>query len=165
MKTIRVVILASGLGLLVCGCAAAPPGQVDSETVDSVDVGRQPGELVPYGVATPADAGSRLKQYGFAVLDFRAIKDEYGRISVVGEITNTGSAARGVELQATLRDADRRVIAVGHFCPASYKNILPGEKWPFTYSFGWRPEAIEAELRITGAFRTMDVLGISAAMQ
>jgi len=104
-----------------------------------------------------------LEQHGFTVLHFRAVSDDYGVISVVGEIKNTGTAARGVELQAALRDADGRVVAVGHFCPASYKNIAPGETWPFAYSFGKQRGVADAELRIVGAFRTTDILNPTSA--
>ncbi|MEN6574838.1 MAG: FxLYD domain-containing protein [Phycisphaerales bacterium] len=107
----------------------------------------------PVGKSSPC-----LQQDGFAVLYFRAFRDNYGSISVVGEVKNVGSAARGVELQAALRDAGGRLIAVGHFCPASYKNIAPGETWPFSYSFGRQQDIDHAEMRIVGAFRTLDVL-------
>jgi hypothetical protein len=104
-----------------------------------------------------------LEQHGFTVLHFRAVADDYGVISVIGEIRNTGTAARGVELQAALRDADGRLVAVGHFCPASYKNIAPGETWPFAYSFGKQEGVADAELRIVGAFRTTDILNPASA--
>ncbi len=91
------------------------------------------------------------------MLEFRAIRDDYGMVSVVGEIKNVGPAARGVELQAVLRDGNGRLTAVGHFYPASYKNIVPDETWPFSYSFGNRRDAVLAELRIVGAFRTIDM--------
>ena len=69
--------------------------------------------------------------------------------------------ARGVELQAALRDTNGRLVAVGHFCPASYKNITPGETWPFSYSFGKQEGIARAELRIVGGFRTLDVMGVT----
>lgn len=103
-----------------------------------------------------------LEQHGFAVFAFRAIRDSYGHLSVVGEITNTSSAARGVEMQASLRDTSGRIVAVGHFCPASNRNIVPGESWPFTYSFGRQEDAVDAELRIVGSFRTTDILNTPA---
>ncbi len=103
-------------------------------------------------------AGTSLEQDGFALLYFRAIQDGFGGVSIVGEVRNVGSVARGVELQASLRDANGRVVAVGHFCPASYKNIAPGETWPFSYSFGKQEGIVKAEMRIVGAFRTLDVL-------
>jgi hypothetical protein len=68
-----------------------------------------------------------------------------------------------VELQAALRDANDRLVAVGHFCPASYKNIAPGETWPFSYSFGKQEGIVNAELRIVGSFRTMDILDTTSA--
>jgi hypothetical protein len=103
-------------------------------------------------------AGPCLERHGFAVYGFRAVRDNYGQVSVIGEIKNTGSAAQGVELQASLRDAGGRIVAVGNFCPASNRNIVPSETWPFTYAFGAQEDAIEAELRIVGSFRTMDIL-------
>ena len=113
--------------------------------------------------AEPKDVLVRpcLEQHDFAVFGFRAIRDSYGQLSVVGEIKNTGSGARGVELQASLRDTSGRIVAVGHFCPASDRNIVPGESWPFTYSFGRQEDATGAELRIVGTFRTTDILNAS----
>jgi len=51
---------------------------------------------------------------------------------------------------------------VGHFFPASYRNIVPDETWPFTYSFGRQEDAAEAELRIVGVFRTTDMLNVAS---
>jgi hypothetical protein len=149
MRRICATVLAVGFLLLACGCAssrragaATKPPAADSTS----------GE--PKGApATPC-----LEQHGFAVFGFRAIRSSYGQLSVVGEIKNTGSGARGVELQASLRDTSGRIVAVGHFCPASNRNIVPGESWPFTYSFGRQEDATGAELRIVGSFRTTDIL-------
>ena len=80
---------------------------------------------------------------------------------VIGEIKNTGFGARAVELQATLRDGNGRILAVGHFYPASYTNIQPNETWPFAYSFGRQDDVAQAELRIVGAFRTMDTVDVA----
>jgi hypothetical protein len=110
-------------------------------------------------------SGPQLAREGFAVLDFRARRDVYDRVYVVGEIKNAGAAIHGVELQASLRDAEGRLLAVGHFYPASATNIKPGETWPFAYSFGKQQKAAEAELRIVGAFRSMDVPGGVAYLQ
>lgn len=112
-----------------------------------------------------AQAGTSLERDGFSVLYFRAIQSDYGVVSVVGEVRNVGATARGVELQAALRDANGRVVAVGHFCPASYKNIAPGETWPFSYSFGKQEGIVKAEMRIVGAFRTLDVLDAASSNQ
>jgi hypothetical protein len=116
-------------------------------------------------VAEPVEprspARAYLEQHGYVIRDFRAIRDEYGQVSVVGEIENTGPGARGVELQATLRNADGRVLAVGHFFPAGSRNIAPGEIWPFTYAFGHQENADRAELRVVGVFRTMDVFSVA----
>ncbi len=119
----------------------------------------------PAGKAREGVSDGRLTQYGFVVLDFRAIRDGFGKLCVIGEIRNAGSTARGVELQATLRDPGGRVLAVGHFYPASDKNIVPGEAWPFGYSFGRQPDAVSAELRIVGTFRTIDVLSTASVAQ
>jgi hypothetical protein len=146
MKRTRAVILVVGLLLTVCGCAGSHRAEKDSISAQS-----QSGSELPC-----------LDRHGFAVFGFRAVRDGYDRVSVVGEIRNTGSAARGVELQASLRDADGRVVAVGHFCPASNRNIVPDETWPFTYSFGRQEDAVEAELRIVDAFRAADILATSA---
>ena len=146
MKTFGVVLLAGGLALLGCGCAGSPSPPA--------------GETA--GLGGHADqAGLRLEHQGFAVLEFRARVDEYDRVYVVGEVQNVGSAARGVELQAALRDADGHIVAVGHFYPASHTNISPGQRWPFAYSFGKQEQAAEAELRIVGAFRTMDLTSVA----
>jgi len=133
-----VTTLLAAFSLLSCGCAGS--SQADR-------------------TAGPASkSGPCLQRDGFAVLYFRALRDDYGSISVVGEVKNIGSASRGVELQAALRGTNGRVVAVGHFCPASYKNIAPGETWPFAYSFGKQEGIDHAEMRIVGAFRTLYVL-------
>lgn len=155
MKRIYGILLAGGLMLLSCGCAASPPtgaGDVVSSTEN------QPKQLEPLA------AGPRplLEAQGFTVLDFRARRDDFDRVYVVGEVKNTGFLERAVELQATLRDADLRVVAVGLFHPASYMNIKPGETWPFAYSFGRQEDAVQADLKIVGVFRTMDVLSVAS---
>jgi hypothetical protein len=155
MKGIYLIALAAGLMLLACGCAATSPTQAGGPISSSTGDARQTA-------TRPAESSPRLQQQGFVVLDFRARRDEYDRVYVVGEVKNTGIAARGVELQATLRDAGGRLLAVGHFCPASHTNIVPDETWPFAYSFGRQEGAVQAELRIVGAFRTMDILGIAS---
>jgi hypothetical protein len=150
MTRIHIIVLAGAVALLVCGCGA--PSQSTGLAVDSgrpVQLERQARRPRP-------------ERYGFAVLDFRAFRDDFGMVSVVGEIENVGTITRGVELQATLRDADDRPVAVGHFYPASNNNIVPGESWPFSYSFGRRQDAVRAELRIVGTFRTIDTLNASA---
>ena len=162
MKRIQVIALIGGLLLLASGCAVSSPGGPE-EAASSAEGG------IAVAVQDPAGGGpqegmskARLTQSGFAVLDFRAIRDGYDRVSVIGEIRNIGKAARGVELQATLRNSDGRVLAVGHFYPASDRNIVPGEAWPFGYSFGRQMDAVVAELRIVGAFRTIDVLNVAS---
>ena len=147
-RTLIIAFLA-GLSLTACGCTGSP------------QAGGAPGaQGQAAGASRPA-----LQQHGFAVLYFRAIQNDFGSVSVIGEIKNIGAAARGVELQASLRDANGRLIAVGHFCPASYKNIAPGEIWPFSYSFGRQEGIAHAEMRIVGSFRTMDVLDVSSVNQ
>jgi hypothetical protein len=142
LRTLTIALLA-GLSISAFGCAGSPQAQK---------------------VAGPQGrTGTSLEQDGFALLYFRAIQDNWGTVSVVGEIKNVGAIARGVELQAALRDANGRVIAVGHFCPASYKNIAPGETWPFSYSFGKQEGIVKAEMRIVGAFQTLDVLDAPTA--
>ena len=154
MKGSGIIALVGGLSLLICGCAG-PSGDRAGCT------GNSPGQVV----AACGESSGRLEREGFVVLDFRARRDVYGRAYVVGEIKNAGAATQGVELQASLRDAEGRLLAVGHFYPASCTNIRPGETWPFAYSFGEQREAAEAELRIVGAFRTMDIPGGVAYLQ
>jgi hypothetical protein len=149
MTRIHIIVLAGSLALLVCGCGG--PSQSTGLAVDST----RPVAL------KQQSPGPCLEKYGFAVLDFRAIRDDFGMVSVVGEIKNVGTVAKGVELQATLRDVRDRPTAVGHFYPASYSNIVPGESWPFSYSFGRRQDAVHAELRIVATFRTIDTLNAS----
>ena len=154
MKVLGVVLLAGSLMVIGGGCggsSSAPAGAVS---------GPAAGEPVGMGQGDNR-AGVRLEREGFALLGFHARVDEYDRVYVVGEIQNVGTAARGVELQATLRDADGQILAVGHFYPASHNNVEPGQKWPFAYSFGRQEEAVEAELRIVGAFRTIDVANVA----
>ncbi len=144
IRTLTIGLLA---GLLVAACGCAWLSQVRTAS----DREGQTAQV----------ADSYLEREGFAVLYFRAIQNDFGGISVVGEVRNTGATARGVELQAALRDANGRLVAVGHFCPASYQNITPGETWPFSYSFGKQEGIVRAELRIVGAFRTLDVLDVT----
>jgi hypothetical protein len=146
MKAIHAILFVGGLLLLVCGCAVSPQAPVAKDVDPSTD---------------EAQAGPLAEAHGFAVLDFRVRRDEYSRVYVVGEVKNTGSLARTVELQATLRNADGRVESVGHFFPASYMNIQPGQTWPFAYSFGRQDDAAKAELRIVGAVRTLDILNVA----
>ena len=161
MRTIRVIVLAAGLLLLFCGCTA-------SRQAEKASLGADPGKVPPARDSISAEPQGRpanpgLERHGFTILGFRAIRDSFGQVSVIGEIKNTGLASKGVELQASLRDAGGRILAVGHFYPASYRNIVPDETWPFTYSFGRQEDAVNAELRIVGAFRTMDILSIASA--
>lgn len=141
VRTLTTVVVV-GLSMTVCGCAGSA---------------WQRNAAAAQGQPARA-SGPCLEQDGFAVLYFRAIQNDSGVVSVIGEVKNVGMASRGVELQAALRDADGRVIAVGNFCPASYKNIAPGETWPFSYSFGRQDGIVRAEMRIIGAFRALDVL-------
>jgi len=154
MTRIHIIMLAGGFALAACGCELSPQRQSFADSLPAVQ-GQTSRAQVAGGLKEP---GVCLEQYGFAVLDFRAIRDEYGRVSVVGEVRNVGSGPKGVELQATLRNTEGRILAVGFFYPASYRSIVPGEIWPFTYSFGNRQEAVRAELRITGTFHTIDVM-------
>jgi len=161
MRTICAVVLTLSLLLLVCGCAA-------SRQEEKASFGASPGDEPParssiWGPSRNLPGSASLERHGFAILGFRAIRDGFGQVSVIGEIKNTGSASKGVELQASLRDAGGRILAVGHFYPASYRNIVPDEAWPFTYSFGRQEDAVEAELRIVGSFRTIDTLSVASA--
>lgn len=152
MKGIGIRLLLVGFVSLTAGCSVAPEESMSAAvasreaTVATASV-RQAGEYS--GSHVP------LVRCGFTVRDLRAIRDEYGRVHVLGEVQNVGAAARGVELQAALRDADGRLLSVGHFCPAAGNNIVPGEMWPFTYSFGKQDQGVRAELRIVDAFRSM----------
>jgi len=146
MKAIYMGLFLVGLASLTFGCAAAPDGLAGDSLKSHDDSGM---------AVDQADSRPRLVRCGFAIRDFRVIRDEYGRVHVIGEIENVGDALRGVELQAALRDADGRLLAVGHFCPAAGSNIVPGEVWPFTYSFGRQDQGTRAELRIVDAFRSM----------
>jgi len=142
------IIVLTGFSFLLCGCCSSSQNGKPPRTQDA-------------HVATTHRP--YLAQDGFAVLYFRAIQNEFGGVSVVGEVQNVGSAPRGVELQAALRDTNGRVVAVGHFCPASYRNIAPGETWPFAYFFGRQEGIVHAEMRIVGSFRTLDILDVASA--
>lgn len=145
MRGVCVALFLSGLMLVACGCAWSQP-QTGPATAPSG------GGLVP------TDLPARLVYDGFAVLDFRAMRDEHDRVHVVGEVKNVSQAARGVELQATLRDVQGRILAVGNFYPASNHNIMPEETWPFSYSFGRYDTGVRVELRVVGAFRTIETI-------
>jgi hypothetical protein len=152
MKGICVRLLLVGLTSLTFGCSASPEKSVGGP------LDRQDGSVATTSVALSRDQAGlspQLVRCGFAIRDFRAIRDEYGRVHAIGEVENVGAVTRGVELQAALRDASGRLVSVGHFCPAAGNNIAPGETWPFTYSFGRQDQGVLAELRIVDAFRSM----------
>lgn len=158
MTRTLVMTLVGGFALLVCGCAGSSQAQ---KAVVAVPFEQEQSTRQAMAERKPRPTGPCLEQDGFAVLDFRAIRDDYDRVSVFGEVTNVGILLKGVELQATLRNAGGRLMAVGHVYPASYKNIRPGETWPFTYSFGRQPDATHAELRIVATFHASDVTGVA----
>jgi hypothetical protein len=147
MKDLLLVL--AGLAVVSGGCARSARRSAGGLTE------RQ--DLSAEVQATPAEARPRLESHGFAVLDFRVRRDEYRRVVILGEIRNVAESAKAVELRATLRDAQGRLLAVGNFYPASRTNIQPGDTWPFAYSFGREDEAVEAHLRIVGTFRAIDV--------
>jgi len=155
MSGIRVLVVVGGLTLFAGGCATSPSRQAQSDVNQTEE---QPS-------ARLARSRPLLEAQGFAVLDFRVRRDEYSRVCVIGEVKNTGFMARAVELQATLRDENGRVLAVGHFYPASCVNIRPDETWPFAYSFGRQDDVTRAELRIVGTFRTMDMVSMASQAQ
>ncbi len=162
MRRFLVTTLTVGLLLPVGGCTGVRRAEkVSLSTGSAADQSLKIETTQPKGApATPCVEG-----HGFAIFGLRAIRDVYSRVSVVGEVKNVGTATRGVELQASLRDTSGRLLAVGHLCPASNRNIVPGESWPFTYSFGVQGDAAQAELRIVGAFRTTDILNIPLMRQ
>ena len=142
---------------LLCGCSSTPESQagpgVEANDPDVVET-----PITAEADEAPAVAPPRMISHGFAVVDFRARRDEYDRVSVIGEIKNVGSDLRGVELQAVLRDTHGRLVAVAHFYPASNGSVRTDETWPFAYSLGRQVDAIKAELRVVGDFRTVDIL-------
>jgi hypothetical protein len=155
MRRLLVTTFAAGLLLSVCGCTGVRRAEEVSLPAGPAAEQSLKVETTPQKGSPPAPC---LEGHGFAVFGLRAVRDIYSRVSVIGEVKNIGTAARGVELQASLRDATGRLLAVGHLCPASNRNIVPGESWPFTYSFGVQGDAAQAELRIVGAFRTTGIL-------
>ena len=164
MSRCRWFLLIALVALLGCGCSSSSESQraAVAEPANS-DVVESPvtGGTASSPSSIPAVTAPRMVRHGFAVLDFRAKRDEYDRVVVLGEVQNVGRALQGVELQAVLRDTAGRVVAVGHFYPASNTSIKPNETWPFAYSLGRQREAVKAELRIVGAFRTVEVLSAS----
>ena len=155
MKKACAVLILGAMAVSFCGCATSPEllSGPDPEALNFSlgAVVRAPvdGKAFTSGFAPPA------VQHGFAVLDLRARRDEYDRVIVVGEVKNVSTATKGVELQAALRDAGGRVVAVGHFYPAANYSIGPNQTWPFAHSFGKQLDGVEAEVRIVGAFRTI----------
>jgi len=154
MKKLVLIALLGFVLLFGAGCRSWWPGRDGDKAACA-------GSDLAGAAIDGAESAVRLEREGFTVLDFRARRDEYDRVYVVGEVKNTGLGAKGVELQASLRDSDGRLLAVGHFYPASYTNIGPTETWPFAYSFGKHEDAVRAELRIVGAFRAMDGPGVA----
>jgi ABC-type phosphate/phosphonate transport system substrate-binding protein len=155
MIAVRLLAVAAALVLLAGGCASSSSQKTSSNGWHLPDTAKQPE-------VQSVRSHPLLETQGFAILDFRARRDEYSRVSVIGEVKNTGFAARTVELQATLRDESGRVLAVGHFYPTSTMNIQPNETWPFGYSFGRQDGVAKAELRIVGAFRTIETVNVAS---
>jgi len=153
MKALHTLALLVGVAILVGGCTSSMQAE-GNRAADAANLASGDGQI--------QGSSPGLEQDGFAVMDFRAVRDEYNMVAVLGEVRNVGPAAMGVELQATLRDTAGRVVAVGHFYPASYRSIVPGESWPFAHSFGRQDDAARAEIRIVGAFRTMDLRGVAS---
>ncbi len=151
----KVLILLAGVAL--CGCSSSSRPQVDS-AVEASPISVIESPIITVTEQAPAIVPPKIVSHGFAVIDFRARRDEYDRVSVIGEIKNVGPDMRGVELQAVLRDSVGRLIAVAHFYPASNGCIRANETWPFAYSLGLQQEAVKAELRIVGDFRTVEIL-------
>lgn len=152
MKGIRMGLLLVALASFTFGCSVAP------EELAGNPVEPHHGQAAVTSVVDSApqtESHPRLVWCGFAIRDFRVIRDEYSRVHVIGEVENVGAVTRGVELQAALRDSNGRLVSVGHFCPAAGNNIVPGETWPFTYSFGRHDKGVRADLRIVDAFRSM----------
>ncbi len=148
MKAIYMGLVLGALATLTLGCSVTP----EESARDSRECRH---ESVVQTETDQIDSSPRMVRCGFAIRDFRAIRDEYARVHVIGEVENVGSATRGVELQVALRNTDGRLISVGHFCPAAGNNIAPGEVWPFSYSFGRQAQGVRAELRIVDTFRSM----------
>ena len=151
MTAVRALAIIGGLILLTGGCKVVPPSQTRSD----------PNRMAEQPSIQVVRSRPVLESRGFAVLDFRVQRDEFSRVCVIGEVQNMGTGARAVELQAALRDENGRILAVGHFYPASYTNIQPRETWPFAYSFGRQDEVATAELRIVGGFRTMETVNVA----
>jgi hypothetical protein len=147
------------------GCSTAPE-HLDFGTADS-DVAEPRSSLGTRFGAGSVDGGftGSLVVQGFAVLGFRATRDEHGRVFVVGEVKNVGQATQGVELQVTLRDRADRAIAVRNFCPGANHSIAPNDTRPFAYAFGRQEGGVRAELRIIRTFYTMDTLGLAALVR
>lgn len=162
MKRMCAALLIVALVGWTGGCSTAPEG-LSAGMENSYSVNLHGSVKAPLGErSVDGDPSVFLVQRGFAVLDFRATRDEYGRIFVVGEVKNVGAATQGVELQATLRDSGEHVLAVGNFCPAANHSIAPNGTRVFAYSFGRQDKGDRAELRIIRTFYTMDTLGLAA---
>jgi len=143
VRTIRLVIL-FGLILLACGCAGHRELEVSSVASDEpLDSAR----LLRLRVINPQVL--QMERYGFAILDFSARRDHAGVVTVLGEVRNNGSVAKGVELRAILRGDNGRVIAERGFWPASLENLKPGEIRPFTFPLGGYENVAQIELQIT----------------
>jgi len=154
MKEMYAVLLLGILMIVSAGCSTSPEN-LSSVDFDEWNFGLGAVARASINGETTSNLAPPAVQHGFAVVDFRARRDEYDRVFVVGEVKNVGVATKGVEMQATLRDAAGRVVAVGHFYPAGDYSIGPDQTWPFAHSFGKQLDGVEAELRIVGSFRTI----------
>ena len=161
MRTICTVSLVVLLLVLADGCATTPEHLV-SRTEDAQS-GSLGGSLnAPIGGKVAGISAYPMVNEGFAVLEFRAKRDERGAVFVIGEVKNVGTATQGVELEVVLRDREDRALAVGRLCPAANHSIAPNDTQPFAYSLGRHEDGVRAELRIVRTFYTMDTLGIAA---
>jgi len=147
---------------LTGGCSTAPE-HLSSGARNSFDTGVGGSLKAPIGGDGIVGVSiCPMEHKGFAVLDFRARRDEHGMVYVIGEVKNVGTATQGVELQVVLRDTEDGVVAVGSFYPAANHSIAPNDIRSFAYSLGRHPNGVRAEVRIIRTFYTMDTLGMAA---
>lgn len=162
MKKIHAVSLVFATFVWAGGCSTAPAPSSSGAGVSNLEKSRSVAEGPVDSLIAEGNSGAVIVWRGFAVVDFRARRDELGRILVAGEVKNVSQATQGVELQVVLRDEADHVLAVGSFCPAANHSIAPDDTQPFAYGFGREDRGVRVELRIVRTFYTMDTLGLAA---
>lgn len=132
----RIVVLMTVLLLLVAGCGAG---------------GNAAGQVSPARAEATATRSPEQEWARRIVLLEWHVVEEYGVVSVVGELRNNNEAPVGVELLITAYDEDGRVVDSMNCWPASLQNVPAQSKYPINCPVTDRPGVAQVTLRVEGA--------------